>query len=324
MSANLKNTVEAVDINVQYDTAAKALLAHKDILSRILVATVDEFKGMSPDDVKELIEGDVHIGDVPVGPGLTNSEAGEKIIGLNTVQPEIREGYVTFDVIFYVRMRDGLSQIIINVEAQRNDPSGYDILNRAIFYVSRLISSQKERDFSGSHYNDLKRVYSIWICMNMDECIWNHVRLKNYTILGNHDWKGKLDLLNIVLLGVPNKLPEQGEEYELHRLLSTMFSVELTSNERLNILENEYGIEVKSDFRKELDTMCNLSQGVYERGIEKGIQRGVEQGIQQGQKEAHRKDAIRLFTKGNDIAFIAELLDESVEQVKEWLGAVLS
>lgn len=36
-------------------------------------------------------------------------------------------------------MKDGLSQIIVNVEAQKAEPSSYDILNRAIFYVSRMI-----------------------------------------------------------------------------------------------------------------------------------------------------------------------------------------
>ena len=60
-------------------------------------------------------------------------------------------------------MKDGLSQIIINVEAQKDEPTGYEILNRAIFYVSRLISSQKERDFENSSYDDIKRVYSIWV-----------------------------------------------------------------------------------------------------------------------------------------------------------------
>ena len=68
---------------------------------------------------------------------------------------------IRFDIIFYVRMKDGLSQIIINVEAQKDEPNGYDILNRAIFYISRMISSQKEIDFSNSNYNDIKRVYSI-------------------------------------------------------------------------------------------------------------------------------------------------------------------
>ena len=69
-----------------------------------------------------------------------------------------------FDLIlfFYVRMRNGLAQMIINVEAKKDEPGSYQILNRAIFYVSRLISSQKERDFVKSNYNDIKTVYSIW------------------------------------------------------------------------------------------------------------------------------------------------------------------
>ena len=74
-----------------------------------------------------------------------------------------------FDIIFYVRMKDGHSQIIVNLEAQKDEPTGCHILNRAVFYVSRLVSSQKERDFVNTNYNDIKRVFSIWICMNMDK-----------------------------------------------------------------------------------------------------------------------------------------------------------
>ena len=44
-----------------------------------------------------------------------------------------------FDIIFYVRMKDGLSQVIVNIEAQKAEPSAYDIINRAVFYVSRMI-----------------------------------------------------------------------------------------------------------------------------------------------------------------------------------------
>ena len=48
------------------------------------------------------------------------------------------------------------------------------ILNRAIFYVSRMISSQKERDFANSNYDDIKRVYSIWVGMSMSENSLEH------------------------------------------------------------------------------------------------------------------------------------------------------
>ena len=42
--------------------------------------------------------------------------------------------------------------LIINIEAQKNEPNEYDILNRAIFYVSRMISSQKEKNFKPGYY----------------------------------------------------------------------------------------------------------------------------------------------------------------------------
>ena len=114
--------------------------------------------------------------------------------------------------------------MIINVEAQKDEPDGYDILNRAIFYVSRMISSQKERDFVNSNYNDIKRVYSIWICMNMSENSLEHIHLVKESIINSHEWKGKMDLVNIVMIGLSEELPQREEKYELHRLLGTLLS----------------------------------------------------------------------------------------------------
>ena len=47
--------------------------------------------------------------------------AGQRIVGLNTENAEINEGLVRFDIIFYVRMKNGLSQIIVNIEAQKDE-----------------------------------------------------------------------------------------------------------------------------------------------------------------------------------------------------------
>ena len=160
---------KATDQKAQYDASAKRLLGQKIMLAHILIRVVDEFKGMDADTVASLIEGEPYISQIPVEPGLMNKEAvdartGERIVGLNTKSSEIDEGKVYFDIIFYVRMRDGLAKMIINLEAQKDEPGEYEILNRAVFYVSRLISSQKERDFENSSYDDIKCVYSIWIC----------------------------------------------------------------------------------------------------------------------------------------------------------------
>lgn len=77
------------------------------------------------------------------------------------------------------------------MEAQKDEPMGYEILNRAIFYVSRLISSQKERDFENSSYDDIKRVYSIWVCMNMDKNSMSHVHLTKEDLIGSYNINGK-------------------------------------------------------------------------------------------------------------------------------------
>ena len=123
----------ATDQKAQYDASAKRLLGQKIILAHILIRVVEEFKGMDADTVASLIEGEPYISQVPVEPGLTNKETvdartGERIVGLNTESSEIDEGKIYFDIIFYVRMRDGLAKMIINLEAQKNEPTKYFIL----------------------------------------------------------------------------------------------------------------------------------------------------------------------------------------------------
>ena len=279
MNTEIANAVNAAGDKAQYDTRVKRLLAQKSILAHILVKTVDEFKGMKPEDVVKYIEGEPSISVVPVEPGLANMEktdvAGQRIVGLNTENAEINEGLVRFDIIFYVRMpsvddtKNGLSQIIVNIEAQKDEPTEYKILNRAIFYVSRLISSQKERDFVNTNYDDIKQVFSIWICMNMDDNSLSHIHLTKDEMLKPCTWKGNLDLLNIVLIGITNEIPEHDEKYEMHRLIGALLSSELKEQEKLDIIEHEYNIPISQEFREDVSIMCNLSQGIEDKAIAK-------------------------------------------------------
>lgn len=307
MNTELKSAVMATDRDAQYDNSAKRLIAHKIILARILVKTVEEFKGMDPLEVAALIEGLPYISAVPVEPGLTNAvhfQNGQRLVGFNTENQELNEGLVRFDIVFYVRMKDGLSQIIINVEAQKDEPGEYEILNRAVFYVSRLISSQKERDFENSSYDDIKCVYSIWICMNMEENTMSHIHLTKEDLIGSYEWKGNLDLLNIIMIGLAKDLPEHDEIYELHRLLGALLSRELTVDEKLDIIGNEYDIPLEENFRKDMSTMCNLSQGVKEEGIAIGRAEG-EAGL-----------ITKMYKNGLSIELIASATDKTIEEVK--------
>lgn len=315
MNTELKSAVMATDRDAQYDNSAKRLIAHKIIVARILVKTVEEFKGMDPLEVAALIEGLPYISAVPVEPGLTNAvhfQNGQRLVGFNTENQELNEGLVRFDIVFYVRMKDGLSQIIINVEAQKDEPGEYEILNRAVFYVSRLISSQKERDFENSSYDDIKCVYSIWICMNMEENTMSHIHLTKEDLIGSYEWKGNLDLLNIIMIGLAKELPEHDEAYELHRLLGALLSRELTVDEKLDIIGKEYDIPLEENFRKDMSTMCNLSQGVKEEGIAIGRREGLEE----GRREGHAELITKMYKNGLSIEQIASATDKTVEEVR--------
>lgn len=90
-------------------------------------------------------------------------------------------------------------------------------------------------------------------------------------MLRSHDWKGNLNLLNIVMIGITNDIPEQDEDYELHRLIATLLSDKVKEQEKLEIIEQEYNIPIDRKFREEVTTMCNLSDGIEERTEEKII-----------------------------------------------------
>lgn len=304
MNTEIANAVNAAGDKAQYDTHVKRLLAQKSILAHILVKTIDEFKGMKPEDVVKYIEGEPSISVVPVEPGLANMEktdaTGQRIVGLNTENAEINEGLVRFDIIFYVRMKNGLSQIIVNIEAQKDEPTEYKILNRAIFYVSRLISSQKERDFVNTNYDDIKQVFSIWICMNMDDNSLSHIHLTKDELLKPCNWKGNLDLLNIVLIGITNEIPEHDEKYEMHRLIGALLSSELKEQEKLDIIEHEYNIPISQEFREDVRIMCNLSTGIEERATEKTSEKFI----------------LNMYKKGYTLDQIADVAETGVDEVE--------
>ena len=240
--------------------------------------TVDEFKGMKPEDVVKYIEGEPSISVVPVEPGLANMEktdaAGQRIVGLNTENAEINEGLVRFDI---------------------------------IFYVSRLISSQKERDFVNTNYDDIKQVFSIWICMNMDDNSLSHIHLTKDEMLKPCNWKGNLDLLNIVLIGITNEIPEHDEKYEMHRLIGALLSGELKEQEKLDIIEHEYNIPISQEFREDVRIMCNLSTGIEERATERATEKTSEKFI------------LNMYKKGYTLDQIADVAETGVDEVEAML-----
>ena len=205
---------------------------------------------------------------------------------------------MNFDIVFYVHRKCGLTKVILNIEPQKDEPSKYPILNRGIFYVSRLISSQKYRDFKGQEYGDICEVYSV------PENSMCHIHLTQDDLVGEHKWDGDLDLINLVMIGVSNDLAEPDETHELLRFLGTLFSKGLTSEERISIMEEEYDIPSQV-LGEEVEAMCNLGEGIWEDAIAEG-------------REANLLEQIsKKLAKGKSLSQIADECEETEERIRE-------
>ena len=118
------------------------------------------------------------------------------------------------------------------------------------------------------------------------------------------------------MIGLAKELPEHDETYELHRLLGALLSRELTIDEKLDIIGNEYDIPLEENFRKDMSTMCNLSLGVKEEGIAIGRREGLEEGRREGYAEGEAGLIMTMYKNGLLPEQIASATDKTVEEIK--------
>lgn len=137
--------------------------------------------------------------------------------------------------------------------------------------------------------------------MNMDNNVMSHIHLIKEEMLDSYNWKGNMELLNIVLLGISKELPVHDTRYELNRLIGTLLSNNLKEKEKLDILMHEYNIPVNSELREDVNYMCNLCEGIEEMGAQKTT----------------IKIILNMYRKGYTSDQIAEIVEVSAEDVSE-------
>ena len=274
---------EAITIakdGAQYNDAVKEILSDKIILAWILCCTTEEFRGMLAEEARVCIEGEPEVSKVPIEPGRTN----EAITGDDTEDNIMHEGSVRFDIRFAaVTPHKKRIKIIVNVEAQKDFYPGYDLVTRGVYYDARLISSQKNREFTGSNYDDIKKVYSIWICLNVPKYAQNTVteyKIHQDKLYGDYRGRARYDLMSVVMicLGEPEDNMGSEDTYQkLLRLLSVLASHRMEPEDKLQVLEEEYHIATTSRLEEGVNIMCNWSEGIIERITEEVTERVTEE-----------------------------------------------
>lgn len=280
-----------------YDEVCKKVLAIKEIAARILSAVAEEFKDCSVDEIISCIE-KREISSVPV-------DTDAPLISLeNSENSTITEGTRFFDVKFTVRhpKADGeYISLIVNLEAQRDFSPGYPVIKRGLYYCSRLVSMQYGTVFTKSDYGKIQKVYSIWVCTNPSEEYRNTVtryKIARESIEGEVKFKSAedaeaerrdYDLMALVLICIGNTddkaLPPEG----IIKFLSTIFSESLDFKAKISILEDKYNFKITEEIEEEVDRMCNLSEGIWEKGVAEGMSKGMSKGMSEGMSKGIAK-----------------------------------
>lgn len=199
-----------------------------------------------------------------------------KVQGMGNEDISQNEGTVYYDVRFNAiapstEEHENI-RLIINAEAQNRFKLKYPLIKRAVYYGSRLISAQHGTVFTKSDYQKLRKVYSIWICVNPAKRFRNTITrysLKPEAIIGNAvEAPENYDLINIVMVCLGKM--EEWNDNNLIKFLGVLFQNELSAREKKDILERDFDIPMTETFESEVDDMCNLSQGVAEKAMQQG------------------------------------------------------
>ena len=271
---NLAQAVEAANLSSFYDTNIKFLLADKQILARILKYAVQEFRDMTIEEIMASIGQDIEIGTRPLDAGLSNMG---RVNVSNTEDNIPGEGKIFFDIRFTAYHKKTEMKFLINLEAQRSsDPSklGYHLENRIIFYLSRMISAQKQTEFYHSDYDNLKKVRSIWLCLNNSEDgdSIEEIRLDRTTVFGKKADSYPVDLMRGIIINIRSWEPIKDSQNILISMLEKLLS-KASVDEKKRILTENYGMVMTTELEGRMNSMCNWSEAIMEKGMEKGMKK---------------------------------------------------
>ena len=120
--------------------------------------------------------------------------------------------------------------------------------------------------------------------------------------------KKDYDLLSVILLRLGNADQAKGEP--ILRLLDVLLSSEKQPDEKKDILEKDFDIPMTTEMSKEVQSMCNLGEGLFEKAYEKAYERA--------EKEKAVAVAKKMLARGKaTMEEIAEDTGLSIEEVEE-------
>ena len=164
---------------------------------------------------------------------------------------------------------------------------------------------EKETVFSGSDYNGLKKVYSVWICLDAPLKMANKVIRYGMSELcpadethGVHQTGAAYDLLEVMLFCLNEKSKDGGGP--VMEMLRTLFSLALSQEEKHKILKEKYSITFNQEERKMLtvaDYIEYVKEKCEERAEDKIKKTVVTNMLRRGMSEKEIQGMLGITTK---------------------------
>ena len=181
----------------------------------------------------------------------------------------------------------------------------------------RLVSSQK-KEFHGDYYNGLKKIYSIWICMDVQNYRADSIqeyRVTEKNIHGNFsDEPENYDLIRIIMLN----LGEKNTTHDLLNLLHLIFMDLKSSSEKEKILRDVYDLEITRNMRKEMAEMGGLIEPLLNIGIKRGVEKAINEAKAKATAEAYKESEKNISLM--NIRNLMKNLNLTLQQAMDALG----
>ena len=200
-------------------------------------------------------------------------------------------GPIIYDVLTYVK-HPKYGGIYLNIEAQKGRVS-YPLSNRIDVYLSNGICRQNYGKMEET-YKELKPFVSIWLILNGTLKDQNSIRIyspKEQWVYGNQGRKILNSKMKAILVYLGKEIDE---ENQLLALFETLFSMELSYEEKIKKLNEIDSGFLDEEIEKEVNTMCNLGEAYREEFLNEGRMLGHQEGLQEGEMNATFNDAMSI------------------------------
>ena len=258
LQKGLADSIDDTEIKAELRTVAKKLITHRIILAEILKECVEEFGKYDIFFIKQ----NCLVGEIRMDGGSAKQDEYSTIVKSDIKDEPAGEEPVSFSLELdaVVPTTKKWIRVSINIEIQIDKEFSCSVAGKAVYSLARMISSQKEMVFNHLEYENVDKVYSIWICPDLQCKNLNTVTeygFERQRAFGpvkepveNYD-KMKAIIITLNDEGMQNMV-------DIIRFLSTLLSTTERIEKRKRILEEEFHIPMTQEIEVEMSKLCDL------------------------------------------------------------------